>query len=63
MGPGYDPDEDDIEAEVAELLGEIPAPGFSDEQTAAPVVPPVTRPAAGTTGLFSAADEQDRPTD
>ena len=63
VGPGYDPDEDDIEAEVAELLGEIPAPGFSDEQTAAPVVPPGTRPAAGTTGLFSAADEQDRPTD
>ncbi len=54
VGPGYDPDEDDVEAEVAELLGEIPVPGFSDEAVA---TPPVQRSgAAGHTGLFQAAD-------
>ncbi|KQS64355.1 hypothetical protein [Modestobacter sp. Leaf380] len=55
VGPGYDPDEDDVEAEVAELLGEIPAPGFSDEQ--APSTTSVPRSgAAGHTGLFQAAE-------
>ncbi len=58
VGPGYDPDEDDVEAEVAELLGEIPVPGFSDEQ--APSTASVPRSgAAGHTGLFQSAEIAD----
>lgn len=67
IGADYDPDEQDIEDEVAELLGEIPSPGFSDGQTAEPVnqVPPRPLP-ADQSGLFAAPGERpqhDAPTD
>ncbi|WP_207500371.1 hypothetical protein [Klenkia soli] len=67
IGADYDPDEQDVEDEVAELLGEIPSPGFSDGQTAEPVtqVPPRPLP-ADQSGLFAAPGERpqhDAPTD
>jgi hypothetical protein len=58
VGADYDPDEQDVEDEVAELLGEIPAPGFSDTAPEQPAVPTQPRPfPAGTTGLFSAPED------
>jgi hypothetical protein len=58
VGADYDPDEQDIEDEVAELLGEIPAPGFSDSPTDQPVAPTQLRPLpADTAGLFSAPED------
>ena len=67
LGTDYDPDEQDVEAEVAELLGEIPAPGFSDGQPAGPVTQVQPRPLpADQSGLFAApgeVPEHDRPTD
>ncbi|MEI4271085.1 hypothetical protein TEK04_05075 [Klenkia sp. LSe6-5] len=54
----YDPDEQDLEEEVAELLGEIPVPGFSDTQVEQPVIRTQPRPIpADSTGLFSAPED------
>ena len=67
LGTEYDPDEQDVESEVAELLGEIPAPGFSDGQPAEQVTQVQPKPLpADQSGLFAAPgelSEHDRPTD
>ncbi|MCO7221792.1 M48 family metallopeptidase [Klenkia sp. PcliD-1-E] len=54
----YDPDEQDVEEEVAELLGEIPVPGFSDPQTADVAVQPQRGPLPDRSEMFAAPGER-----
>ncbi len=54
----YDPDEQDVEDEVAELLGEIPVPGFSDSQTADVPVQPQRGPLPDRSEMFAAPGER-----
>ncbi|GHE06780.1 tetratricopeptide repeat protein [Klenkia taihuensis] len=54
----YDPDEQDVEEEVAELLGEIPVPGFSDPQTTDVAVQPQRGPLPDRSEMFAAPGER-----
>lgn len=56
--PEYDPDEQDVEDEVAELLGEIPVPGFSDPQTADVTLQPQRGPLPDRSEMFAAPGER-----
>ncbi len=55
-GPDYDPDEDDVEAEVAELLGEVPVRSAVEHDHARLFQAPAPQPAAHDD------DEHDAPT-